>query len=68
MEASSLCNHMERSHVIVLPQNRGVDVGGGGTETYVVSFPRILKSVECPVEGYPASVNNPWRLMDHLVY
>ena len=68
MEASSLCNHMERSHIIVLPHNRGVDVGGRGMETYVVSFPRIMKLVECQVEGYPAIANNPWRLMDHLMY
>ena len=54
MPASSLRHHMERSHVIVMPQNRGVDVGGGGPEIYVVYFPRILKSVECPLEGCTA--------------
>ena len=46
MTASSLCHHMYRSHGIVLPQTRGVDIGGGGSETYVVSFLCILKSVE----------------------
>ena len=34
-----LCHHMERAHGIVLPYNREVDVGGGGPETYRVSFP-----------------------------
>ena len=34
-------------------QTRGVNMGGGGPTIYVVSFPRILKSVECPVPGFP---------------
>ena len=32
-------------------QARGVDVGEGCPEVYKVLFPRILKSVDCPVEG-----------------
>ena len=43
MVVSSLWYHMERSHVIVMPQIRGVDVRGGGTETYKVSFVEPLK-------------------------
>ena len=43
MVVSYLCHQMERTHIIVLSQTRGVDVGGGGTETYIVSFLRILK-------------------------
>ena len=37
---------MERSHGIVLPKVRGVDVGGGGPDILKVLFPRILNSVE----------------------
>ena len=54
MAASSLRYHMDRAHGRVLPQLRGVDIGGGELEVYKVSFPRILKSVDYPVEGCPA--------------
>ena len=37
MDAYYHKHHMERSHGIVLPQIRGVDVGEGGMETYKVS-------------------------------
>ena len=68
MASSYLHHHMERSHGIVLPQIRGVDVGGGWQETYTVSFPRILKSVEFPVEGCLAREKTPGRLREHLMY
>ena len=42
MAALSLRHHMERAHGVVMPQTRGVDVGGGVPETYVVSFPWVL--------------------------
>ena len=45
MAVSSILRHMERIHRIVLPHTQGVYVEGGGTETYVVSFPRVLKSM-----------------------
>ena len=50
MAASSLRNHMERTHGRSLAQTQEVDtgVGGGGC---MVSFPRVLPSVACPVEG-----------------
>ena len=51
MSVSSLWHHMERSHGIVLPHISGVAIGGGGSDTYTVSFPRIFKSVDCLVEG-----------------
>ena len=57
--ASYLRHHMERSHSIVLAQTKGVDVRGGGAETYVVSFSWILKSVEYPVEGNPGKGKHP---------
>ena len=48
--ASSLRQHMERSHGIVLRYIIGIDVRGGGLETYKVSLPRILKYLDFPVE------------------
>ena len=45
MAASTLWHHMERYHGIVLPQIKGLDVRGGRSETYKVSFPLILKSM-----------------------
>ena len=59
---------MERTHGRVFPQVRGVDVGGGGLEVYKVSFPRIQKSVECPVEGCPAKEKTPGRLREHFMF
>ena len=68
MAPSSLQHHTERSHGILLPQVRGVDVGGGGPEIYKVLFPRILKLVECPVEGRPERAKPPGRLRDNFMY
>ena len=50
MEEYSLRHHMKRTHGIVLPQNQGIDVGGGVAETYVVHFTRVLKLVACLVD------------------
>ena len=68
MSLSSLWYHMQRSHGIVLPQIRGVDLGGGGPESYKVLLPRILKSVECPVEGFTEMANTPGILRDSFMY
>ena len=68
MATSSFCHHMEKSHGIVLPQSRGVDVGGRGMETYMVYFPWILKLLECPVDGCPERPNSPGGLMEHFMY
>ena len=59
---------MERPHVRVMPQVRGVDVGGGGMNTYKVLFPRILKSAECPVEKCTARENPLERLRENFMY
>ena len=48
--ASSLRHHMEISDGVIPQQTRVLDVGMGVPTTYVVSFPRILKLVECPVQ------------------
>ena len=68
MAASSLRNNMERAHGRVSPKVRGVDVGGGGLEVYKVSFPRILKLVDCPVEGCLAKEKPPGRLREQFVF
>ena len=68
MAASFLRHHMDISHGIVLPQVRGVDVGGGGLEVYRVSFPRILKSAECPMEGCPTRSKNPGMLRENIMF
>ena len=51
MAAYSLCLHMEQSHRMVMPRTHGVDVDGGGSDTYAVSVSLVLKLVECPVDG-----------------
>ena len=51
MAAFFIWHHMGRSYGIVLPQIRGVEIGGVGMYTYKVLFPRILESVGCLVEG-----------------
>ena len=60
--ASSFRYHMERSKGISLPQTRGVNMGGGGPTTYVVSFLRVLKTMYLPVLGCPVMAHSAWRL------
>ena len=62
MNAALFQHHMERTHGIVLIQTRGVDVGGGVLDTYMVYFTRVMKSVAYPVDGFPERANNPGRL------
>ena len=68
MSEFSLLHHMERAHRIVMPYIRGVEIGGGGPEIYVVSFPRVLKSVECPVYECLSMENNLGRLRENFMY
>ena len=68
MAASSLRHHVDRSHGIVLSQGMKVDVGGGGPEIYNMLFPRILKSLDCPVKGCPAMANPPGILRGYFIY
>ena len=42
MSASYLRHHMKRSHRIFLPQNKWIDSGGGGPDTYRVQFMWVL--------------------------
>ena len=66
--ASYLKSNMERSYGICAPQTRGVDEGGGGTTTYVMPFPKVLKEVRCPVPGCPAVVHRERRLRKHFMF
>ena len=59
---------MERLHGRVFLQVQGVDVEVGGLEVYKVSFPRILKFVECLVKGCPARGKNPRRLRENFMF
>ena len=66
--ASSLRNHMERKHGKILTQTCGMGVRVGRAENCVVSFPCVLTSVACPVEGCPTKAHNPGRLREHFMY
>ena len=68
MVVLSLRHHMERKHRTVLPQTQGVDFGGGGQETYVLSFQRVLKSVTGPINRFLARVNIPGILREKFIY
>ena len=46
----------------------GVDVQGGGPDIYKVLFPRIIKSMECSVEGCLDREKNPGRLRENFMY
>ena len=59
---------MERYHGIIMTHTRGVSVGGGGTDMYMVSFPCVLKVVACPVDGSLARENNPGRLRKYYMH
>ena len=68
MTASLLCHHLDRSHGIVMPQTWGVEISRGVEATYGVSFPRVLKLVECLVYGCPTRSHNPGILNEHFMY
>ena len=64
----SLHHRIERAHGIFMPQARGVGVGGGRPETYMVSFPRVLKSVACLVGRCPVRAHKPGRIRENFIY
>ena len=47
-----------------------MEIGGGGglPVTYVVSIPRVLKTVKFPVIGCPSVENSAGQLRDHFMY
>ena len=59
---------MERSHGTSLPQTREFEVVVGVPITYVVSFPRVLKTVYFPVQGCPEVAHSAGILRDYFVY
>ena len=66
--SSSLKQHMAWLHGICVPQTRGVNEVGGGPTIFVVSFPRVLKSVKCPVLGCPEVAHSAGRQQKFLMY
>ena len=60
--------HMEIIHGIYAPQTRGFDKVGGGPITYVVSFPRVLQTVKCPVPGCTLVAHSAGRLRENFMY
>ena len=47
---------------------RGVNEVGGGTTTYVMSVPRVIKEVICPVPGCPVVAHSAGRLHKNFMY
>ena len=45
-----------------------MDIGGGGPEIYVVSFPRVFKFAVLPVDGRPVRAHNPGRMRNNFMY
>ena len=45
-----------------------MEVEGGGSVTYVVSFLRVLKTVKCLVTGWTAVEYSAVRMRKHFMY
>ena len=60
--------HMARSCGICVPQTRGVDEVVGGPTTYVVSLPKVIQEVRCPVPGCLAVAHSAGRLSEHFMF
>ena len=45
----------------------GCKVERGGAVTYVFPFPRMLKTVICPVDGCQAVVHSTGRMREHFM-
>ena len=43
-------------------------MGGGGSTTYVVSLPIILKLVGCPIPGCPSISHSAGQMREHFMY
>ena len=63
-----LQQYMSIQNGICVPHTRGVDKKGEGLTTYVVSFPRLLQLVRCPVTGCPVVAHSAGRLREHLMF
>ena len=64
----SIRHSMEQSHGVIPSQTRGADMGGGVPNTYVVPFPRIMKSVEGPIPGCLAKAHSSGGMRAHFMY
>ena len=60
--------HMASLHGVCVPQPRGVNDKGELPTTYVVSLPRILPLVRCPVPGCPAVVHTAGRMRENFMF
>ena len=67
MEALLLHHHMECAHGKVMPHTQGW-MSEEDNRRYMVSFPRVMKSVDCPVYGCPERAHIPGRLRDNFMY
>ena len=63
-----LRKNMAWIHGICVPQTRGANELLGGSNTYVMHFPRVLQSVKCPVTGCLAVAHSAVWLRAHLMY
>ena len=65
--ASYIKAHMARSCGIYVPHMRGVDEVGGVPTTYVMSFPKVIQEVICPVPECPTVAYRARRLCKHFM-
>ena len=68
IKALLLRHCMDIFYGIVISYTQGLDIGGVVPETYVVSFPRVLKLVEFLVNGFPTRAHSPGRLREHYMH
>ena len=68
LEQSSIKQHMAIQHSSCVPQTRGVDEKGEVPTTYVVSLPRVLQLVRCPVPGCPVVEHSERRLRESFMF
>ena len=47
---------------------RRVDEVGGGTTTYVVSFPKVIQELRCLVPRFPAVAHSVGKLRERLMF
>ena len=63
-----LKQNMAWLHGICVPHTRGVDKGGEGPTTNVMSFPRVLKSVKSPVPWCLAVAHSTGLIWENFMY
>ena len=63
-----LNQHMLSQNGICVPHTRVVSEKGEGRTTYVVSLPRVLQLIICPVPGCPTICYSAGRLREHFMF